>query len=73
MKYIKEHDRKGFDELGVYEVRTIAARLFEVHRDDAGFDHDRLRTLVRDALIGQGREPDASVIEDALRGMVTPA
>ena len=69
MKYIKEHDRKGFDEPDVYEVRKIAARLFEVHREEAGFDRERLRALVRDALIGQGHEPHAALIDEAIRGM----
>jgi hypothetical protein len=53
----------------VYEIRTIAARLFEAHRGEPGFDHERLRRLVRDALIGQGREVDDGAIEEAIRGM----
>jgi hypothetical protein len=66
---MKEHERKH--ESGVYEIRTIAARLFEAHRGTPGFDHDRLRALVRDALIGQGRQPEDGAIEDAIRGMAT--
>jgi hypothetical protein len=54
---------------GVYEIRTIAVRLFEVHRGEIGFDHERLRRLVRDALIGQGRDVDNGAIEEAIRGM----
>lgn len=53
----------------VYSIRTVAARLFEAHRFEPGFDHDRLRELVRDALIGQGRQPDAEAIEEAIKGM----
>jgi hypothetical protein len=53
----------------VFEIRTIAARLFEAHRGESGFDHNRLRQLVRDALIGQGRIPEGEAIEDAIRGM----
>jgi hypothetical protein len=53
----------------VYEIRTIAARIFEAHRGEAGFDQSRLRDLVTDALIGQGRLPDAALVEEAIRGM----
>ncbi len=53
----------------IFEIRTIAARLFEAHRGEAGFDHDRLRELVREALIGQGSGADETVIEEAIRGM----
>ena len=62
-------DQKEDQKASVYEIRTIAARLFEAHRYEPGFDHDRLRDLVRDALIGQGRQPDAEAIEEAIRGM----
>jgi hypothetical protein len=53
----------------VYLIRTIAARLFEAHRGELGFDHDRLQSLVREALIGQGRIPDDAAIEAAIGGM----
>jgi len=45
--------------------------LFEAHRGDVGFDHDRLRELVADALIGQGRQLDREAIEEATRGMAS--
>jgi hypothetical protein len=67
MKDLEKHDEKGV----VYEIRTIAARLFEAHRSDPGFDHERLRELVRDALIGQGHQPDGDAIEEAIRGMAS--
>jgi DNA-binding transcriptional MocR family regulator len=65
MKVLEKNDERD----SVYEIRTIAARLFEVHRGELGFGHERLRRLVRDALIGQGREPDDSAIDEAIRGM----
>jgi hypothetical protein len=73
MKYIKENIKKVPDAdapADIYLIRTIAARLFEAHRNDLGFDQDRLRTLVRDALIGQGRVDDDAAIEAAIGGMV---
>jgi hypothetical protein len=54
----------------VFEIRTVAARLFEAHRGEPGFNHDRLRQLVREALIGHGRQSDSESIEEAIRGMV---
>lgn len=56
-------------EPSVYELRTIAARLFERHRDTLGFTHDRLAELVADALAAQGRTPDRVQIEEAIKGM----
>jgi hypothetical protein len=58
-------------ENAVYEIRTIAARLFEAHRSDPGFDQQRLRQLVIDALIGQGTQPNADAVDEAIRGMAT--
>jgi hypothetical protein len=55
--------------LSVYQIREQAARIFEAHRNDVGFDHDRLRELVRAALIGQGSAVDEAVLEEAIRGM----
>jgi len=66
---MKENLKGNHESTSVYEIRTIAARLFEAHRGESGFDHNRLRELVRDALIGQGRQPDADAIEEAIRGM----
>ena len=62
---MKEKDLNG----EIYKIRTIAARLFEAHRSDPDFDHERLRTLVTDALIGQGHQPAAEAINEAIRGM----
>lgn len=66
-----ERNLKENIERSVYEIRTMAARLLEVHRSDPDFSHDRLRDLVRDALIGQGATVDDAAIEDAIRGMAT--
>lgn len=63
------HDQKQDQSAGIYEIRTVAARLFEAHRGEAGFDHDRLRELVTDVLIGQGRRLDRELIEEAIRHM----
>lgn len=63
-----KHEKENTKET-VYTIRTIAARLFEAHRHELGFDHERLGRLVTDALIGQGSAPDADLIEDAIRGM----
>jgi hypothetical protein len=68
----KENNEKAPDAdapADVYLIRTIAARLFEAHRGELGFDHGRLQSLVRDALIGQGRVPDDAAIEAAIGGM----
>jgi hypothetical protein len=66
---MKEIPKETHESPSVYEIRTIAARLFEAHRGDLSFDHDRLRELVRDALIGAGKQPDGGAIEEAIRGM----
>lgn len=64
-------DLKENHDMGVYEIRTIAARLFEAHRGEPGFDQARLRELVVDALIGQGQSTDEATIDEAIRGMAT--
>ncbi len=56
--------------LDVFGIRTIAARLFEAHRGELGFDRERLRRLVVDALIGQGRAVDEATIDEAIGSMV---
>jgi DNA-binding Lrp family transcriptional regulator len=65
-KSLKENIK---EEASVYEIRTIAARLFEVHRNDDGFDREQLLGLVRAALIGQGVVLVDATIEEAIRGM----
>jgi hypothetical protein len=69
MKYIKEHDRKGLSNPDVYELRTIAARIFEARRGEAGFTHERLREAVRDVVIGENRAVDDALIDEAIKGM----
>jgi hypothetical protein len=66
---MKDKDLNIVLESDVYEIRTIAARLFEAHRTDPGFTHERLREIVRDALIGQGRSPDERALDEAIHGM----
>ncbi len=53
----------------VDHVRAIAARLVDEYRSSPGFDYDRLRELVRDALIGQGSVVDEATIDEAIRAM----
>lgn len=68
--HMKENTKENHESPSVYEIRTIAARLFEAHRGERGFSQERLRQLVRDALIGQGTQPVDGAIDDAIRGMV---
>jgi hypothetical protein len=53
-------------ELSVYDVRRIAARFRELHHGESGYTKDRLRADVRTALIGEGREPDDRLIDEAI-------
>lgn len=69
MKERKENHETAPQAPSIYEIRTIGARLFERHRSDLGFDHARLADLVADALAAQGREPNAELIEEAIKGM----
>jgi hypothetical protein len=72
---MKETPRKSYETAAasaapsIYEVRTIGARLFERHRSDPGFDHERLAELVADALAAQGIAPNGELIEEAIKGM----
>jgi len=52
--------------LSVYDVRTIAARFRELHHGEADYTKERLKSDVRTALIGEGREPDERLIDDAI-------
>jgi hypothetical protein len=52
--------------LSVYDVRTIAARFREVHHGEPDYTRDRLRDDVRTVLIGEGREPDERLINEAI-------
>jgi hypothetical protein len=54
------------DSLSVYDVRKIAARFRELHHGESDYTKDRLRSDVRTALIGEGREPDDRLIDDAI-------
>jgi hypothetical protein len=64
-----KEDLKESIKSAVYEIRTVAARLFEAHRGAPGFGRDQLRELVRDALIGQGREVVEAQLDEAIGGM----
>jgi hypothetical protein len=52
-----------------FEIRTAAARLREVHRDDSSYTHERLVLDVRSGFVVQGREVTREQIEEALRGL----
>jgi hypothetical protein len=53
-------------ELSVYDIRRIAARFRELHHGESDYTKDRLRGDVRTALIGEGREPDDRLIDEAI-------
>jgi hypothetical protein len=53
-------------EFNVYDVRRIAARFRELHHGESDYTKDRLRADVRTALIGEGREPDERLIDEAI-------
>jgi hypothetical protein len=53
-------------EISVYDVRRIAARFRELHHGEAEYTKDKLKADVRTALIGEGREPDDRLIDEAL-------
>jgi hypothetical protein len=54
----------------VYEIRKIAARLFEIYRDRAGYTHADLERDVRAALDSQGIAYDDVLVAQATRGMI---
>jgi DNA-binding Lrp family transcriptional regulator len=54
------------DVLSVYDVRRIAARFQELHRGEADYTRERLRSDVCTALIGEGREPDDPLVDEAI-------
>jgi hypothetical protein len=66
---MKETLKEDHETPTVYDVRSIAVRLLEVHRTEPGFSRARLLELVRAALTGQGRAADEATIDEALRGM----
>jgi hypothetical protein len=53
-------------EFSVYDVRRIAARFRELHHGESDYTKDKLRADVRTALIGEGREPDDRLIDEAI-------
>jgi hypothetical protein len=53
-------------ELNVYDVRKIAARFRELHHGELNYTRDRLKADVWTALIGEGREPDERLIDEAI-------
>jgi hypothetical protein len=69
MKYIKENNRKESSKPDVYELRTIAARIFEVRKNEPNFSRDRLREAVRSVVIGENRDASDDLIDEAIRGM----
>jgi len=52
--------------LSVYDIRRIAARFRELHHGERDYTKQRLREDVRTALIGEGREPDDRLIDEAI-------
>jgi hypothetical protein len=53
-------------ELSVYDVRRIAARFRELHHGESDYTRSKLRADVVTALIGEGREPDDRLIDEAI-------
>jgi hypothetical protein len=53
-------------EIVAYDVRKIAARLRDLHHGESDYTKDRLCADVRTALIGEGREPDERLIDEAI-------
>jgi hypothetical protein len=56
----------ALDSFSVYDVRRIAARFRELHHGEAGYTRDRLRADIHTTLIGEGREPDDKIIDEAI-------
>jgi hypothetical protein len=54
------------DSFSVYDIRRIAARFRELHHGESDYTRERLRADVRTALIGEGREPDERLIDEAI-------
>lgn len=54
----------------VYEIRTIAVRLYESLRKDEAYSPDQLRAAVQTVLMGQGQSVDDETIDRAIKGMV---
>ena len=52
--------------MSVYDVRRIAARFRELHHGESNYSRERLKADVRTALIGEGREPDERLIDEAI-------
>jgi hypothetical protein len=55
-------------DFSVYDVRKIAARFRELHHGEAAYTRERLKADVRTSLIGEGREPDDRLIDEAIGG-----
>lgn len=53
-------------ELSVYDVRRIAARLYELHHGESDYTKSRLRSDVRTVLAGEGREVDERLLDEAI-------
>jgi hypothetical protein len=54
--------------ISVYDIRRIAARFRELHHGESDYTKENLRADVRTALIGEGREPDDRLIDEAIGG-----
>lgn len=59
--------RKALD---VYAVRERAARLLEVKRGELGFDLEKLRRAVAEAILASGDQASDETIVEATKGMV---
>jgi hypothetical protein len=71
--FMKDKEKKAHvaaapapESLSVYDVRKIAARFRELHHGESDYTKDRLRADVRTALIGEGRESDDRLIDEAI-------
>lgn len=53
----------------IYDLRTKAARLHEIHKSEQSYSAARLRSLLREHLAVEGREASEAELEEATRGM----
>lgn len=68
-----KEDRKEYiksDADTVYEIRLVAARIYEKHRGDSKYSRENLKQDLRTAITGLGQEFDDSLVDEAIKGMV---
>lgn len=66
---MKSSEKENEIRSSIYEIRMIAARIRERNHGRLGYDTARFRDDVRTALVGQNREVDEDLIEEAIKGM----